>query len=1113
MISIKNISVISRYETRILWRNWFFKIFGILAILFLLIFNLAAFSSFSNGQWFFYANSWNMPYANMLMLSIGQVAAVIFLATGSITKNKKIDTNEVFYVRAISNADYVFGKAIAVFKLFFWLNLVLLVPVMIINLTNPAADFNILAYMVYPLLVSFPSIIFTTGIAFFLATILRNQPVTIILLLGLSAVIIIYFLGRYENILDFMAFRLDMMASEISGFSNFEFILYQRGFYVVSGIAFLFGTALFLDRLSSHQNNRYKLGIVILLFIGAASFLMVSLWNTRNDSITKRAEMVEINGLWADAPNIEILSNHIQLTHLGNEIEAVSKISAVNHHSMPLDTIYFTLNPDLKVSKLLMNDQKESFNQKLQVITIPLKDEISSGKEITVEIAYKGEITEDVAHLEVGLDRYQQKDQSFIYPVGKRYAFLQPDYVLLTNDVLWYPDTQIGYSTKSPVKDRTSFIDFKLDVKVLNNHTAVSQGSVTETEEGVFQFRPEFALPQISLTIGTYQKKALTVDSISYELYYYEGDDYFSSYFDEMGDTLNYLMTDLKNGYESEQKLKYPFKRLQFVESPIQFSAYDKIYEGHQSFVQPELILLPEKGGDNRSFDLKRQFSQMDQQAKRENKVMSDKEKQANVFNDLVKKEFTSQIVNNFFFDGRDADDPSYAIFPNLYDYHSGIASNDWPTLNRSIASYLNNEKQPGNDFSRNINGISFAEECNELMLRNTLMEILTQDLEFAKIKKSISLKGEYLFSFLEQLLGKSRFKEFMYQWINRNQHIRSSYKDFREEVKVAFNLDIDPIIKQIYSDTDQPSFEIDNLQKYEILDGDRKRYQLLVDVKNTGTNDGVVKVNFNSVNESNNRFGFSGRTNQVADINFPEYLSVIKKGEIIQLGFLLDAKPNQISVNTLVSQNIPSVITFSVGQFTVRENFTPFEGERKITEEKIISQYEIIVDDEDPGFSTFSPIKDTYLKEYMDSRNPSDKKYFGIWRRSYSKWQATTGSDFYGQHIRSAHFTRSGKGEKTVEWKPQLNEEGFYDLYIFMIGKNQGQSNNRGNTNRNYTYQYFVNHLDGQDEISFNLANAERGWNYLGSYYFPKEGASVVLTDLCEQRTVYADAIKWVKQ
>jgi len=160
-MSIKNILTISRFESKVLWRNWFFRIISIAGVGFITIFSIAVFSEVSTPRWLQLSNSWIMPYSTMVMIGIPQVAAVIFLATGLIKKDKKVDTNEVFFVRPISNLDFVLGKALALFKLFFLLNMALLCIPLVVNLTSPYLEFNPLAFLMYPLITSVPSIVFT----------------------------------------------------------------------------------------------------------------------------------------------------------------------------------------------------------------------------------------------------------------------------------------------------------------------------------------------------------------------------------------------------------------------------------------------------------------------------------------------------------------------------------------------------------------------------------------------------------------------------------------------------------------------------------------------------------------------------------------------------------------------------------------------------------------------------------------------------------------------------------------------------------------------------------------------------------------------------------------
>ena len=1112
MSAVSNILTIARYESKVVWRNWFFRIVSLAGIGFVFIFNLAVFSEVDTPRRFELSNGWMMPYATMAMISIAQVAAVVFLATGLIKKDKKLDTNEVFFARPISNLDYVLGKALALFNLFFWLNLVLLCIPLIINLTNPNTTFNPLAFAVYPLLISLPTVVFCTGIAFLFVTILRNQPITIVLLLGLSAVELIYYFDKFSYIFDFMAFRLPMFASEITGFAHLDLALWQRSFYLVAGVASLFLTAFFLDRLASHKTTKLVTGFIGVLLVGVSSFIMVHLLDMRQTPIALRQDMIAVNGQWAEVPNIDILTHHIQLEQVENRIVSSSTLTVKNNHGEPLTSFYFTLNPGLDISSFTVNDRSVEFERHLQVVSAGSGIIIQPGEEAKVKIDYQGTIWESVAHLEVGQDRYETPKDYLMFSLPKKYAFLQPDYVLLTTDVLWYPDTQIGYSRESPRKERTAFVDFALEVKTNEGLMPVSQGQVTQ-DGSVFRFKPEYPLPQLSLAIGAYEKKELTVDSVTYAVYHYPDGNYTSEHLGQLTDTLSLLIRDIVNEYEYGQKITYPFRRLQFVETPVLFTAYNKIYESQQAYLQPETVYWPEEGGDIREFDFRRQLKDMDEQAKRDNQVLSDKEKQANVFNDLIKKVFTKQSGTVWFYGGRDEDQPDYSLFPHLYSYNSGVVSSDWPLLNRSISSFLRKDLQAENDYSRNMNGISFEEECNELLRKSMINDILTNETDFNKISKSISLKGQYLFAYLGQLLGQEEFKGFVQNWVNSHRHQLTNYEDFRAALQQHFGLDIDPVIRQVFFSTAQPAFEIADVQKFEVLDGDRKRYQVLLDIKNTGDNDGVIEVKFNADDSGNdNQFSRRRESQQVKE-DVPGYLSVIKVGEAKQLGFVLDEKPDKITINTLISRNIPSVITMSTGIFSPRKLTTLFEGERVLPPAVATSQSEVIVDNEDSGFNTFSPVEPTYLRAYLDSKSPSDQKYFGNWHRSRSKWRATTGSNFYGKSVRSAHFTRAGGGDKLATWEVSLQDEGFYDVYVYMMGKNQNEFNGRDDNNKQFDYNYTIQHSDGSDDIKFNISKAESGWNYLGSYYFSTTGGKVVLSDDCELGTVYADAVKWVKQ
>ena len=165
MKTIRTILTIAWFEMLILFRSWFFRIFSGLVLLFLLVMNLAMMGE-SSGNWGVIGIASNIPYFNILFLSISQTFIAMFLALDFLKRDKKLDTSEVIYTRSMSNWSYVWGKTIGILGVFLVLNLLVLILALIINLVSQNVAIDWLAYLYYPLLITIPSLIFVLGLSF-----------------------------------------------------------------------------------------------------------------------------------------------------------------------------------------------------------------------------------------------------------------------------------------------------------------------------------------------------------------------------------------------------------------------------------------------------------------------------------------------------------------------------------------------------------------------------------------------------------------------------------------------------------------------------------------------------------------------------------------------------------------------------------------------------------------------------------------------------------------------------------------------------------------------------------------------------------------------------------
>jgi len=297
MISFHNINSIAKYEITTLMRSWFFRIFAILAMVFVFFFNIGTliFDNAGAGKWEMKAISSVIPYVNLLILNTVQAIIAIFLASDFLKRDKKLDTTDVIYIRSMSNGEYVAGKTIGNIVVFAILNLIILSEALIFNLISENVGVNWMAYGSYFLIISLPTLVYILGLSFFVMSVIKNQAITFILLLGYVAATLFYLNTKYYFLFDYMAYSIPLLRSDFIGFGNLQAILIHRGMYASFGIAFIFLTITLLKRLpQSPFSNKVTLLPALIFFGGAIWLGNLHVSSFRNNQ-QMREEMRAIN--------------------------------------------------------------------------------------------------------------------------------------------------------------------------------------------------------------------------------------------------------------------------------------------------------------------------------------------------------------------------------------------------------------------------------------------------------------------------------------------------------------------------------------------------------------------------------------------------------------------------------------------------------------------------------------------------------------------------------------------------------------------------------------------------------------------------------------------------
>jgi len=312
---LHNIRTVARYEAITLRRSWFFRLFSIGALFIFTIFNIALFSPIGDESWESVAIPAAVPMFNLYMLNIAQAIVVIFLAADFLKRDKKVDTNEVLYTRSMSNFEYVIGKSLGILKLFIGLDLIILSIGLVMTIISKSMTVDWLSNIYYLLIICVPTILFSLGLAFMLMSVIRNQAITFLFLLGIAALDMFWLWYRAGSIFDYMAFGLPIFKSEIVGFDNMNLILNQRLLYLFSGLALILATVLLFKRLPQSKTHTTITGIFMTLFFGGAIFCGINTFNLYKTDKKTKNNVIETNRHFEERNFVTLTDADIVLQH------------------------------------------------------------------------------------------------------------------------------------------------------------------------------------------------------------------------------------------------------------------------------------------------------------------------------------------------------------------------------------------------------------------------------------------------------------------------------------------------------------------------------------------------------------------------------------------------------------------------------------------------------------------------------------------------------------------------------------------------------------------------------------------------------------------------------
>jgi hypothetical protein len=1028
----------------------------------------------------------------------------------------------------------VFG----ILSVFALLNAAVLLITFVIHFFFSGTIFAWQPYILYSLLISLPTLVFMIGLSFLLSALLRSQAVAFVLMLGYSLLVLVIIGPHLFNLFDSYAFYHPLIYSDFIGLGNIQPLLLIRSTYLLLGLSFIAATVLLTRRLRQSGMHNIGTGIFMVFCLLLAVVFGHSFIKGKSADREYRHLLKASSSAVSDIPTATMTKCDISLHHEGDEIEATAKLVLVNDSIAPLDSILLTLNPGLTVNAVSGDSGQFSFKRDNHLLWITPSSPVKPEDSISLSVSYSGSIDERYCFLDIDEDRFESPYRLWIYNIPKHYAFVTPHYLHLTPESGWYPISGLSQGAAFPSTGKQDYTKYSLTTTVPDGMVAISQAEPhieTSGDRLKYTFRPESPLSKISLTVGQYERRQIKIDNVAFALYILPGHAYFTPYLSEIADALPTLIQETKDEYEVLLGLEYPHHQLSLVEVPIQFFSYQRFWTVAHEMVQPQLVFLPEMGTICASSDFRSFGRRMQRFRGRMNMNISPAEIQSSYFNRFVRANLTgtqaglrSMIRTARFRISTQVDvESQFEIFPNFVSYTTHLSSSKWPVLNYALESYLRDRiiSSSGRGMRMRFGGgLSNEEEVNLALKDRSLSDMISShSTEASILNGALQAKGRYLLSLLKAKLGDQDFENKITEFLNSHRLHDISENEFIDFISTLGDVDFPGIIDSWYNDTQIPGYLVENIEAYKVIDGEHTRTQVKFLITNPTSVDGMLEVSFRfrGTRGHGDRMSMGMRGQSQSDYS-RAFLMPAKTTK--DVGIVLDQPPAMMTIDTYVSQNIPSVITVPFRMKDLIRDVKPLEVELSKPFEKAEpgAGGEYIVDNEDAGFEVLNEAKENWLRRTLRNLfGAADGKTSYLRMNTYnppSNWMPAAYQNFYGKLIRSGFLKKSGDGQDKVAWNVKLSESGNYDIYFHHEGSRRMRmgrgSQDRSSRDRSYGKKHFlVYYEDGVEEIEVDLKDAEDGWNHLGTFPLLAGKNRIELTDKNDVRYVTADAVKWVRK
>ena len=1042
------------------------------------------------------------------------MAAAVFLGFDIGSREQRERIADALDTRPVSNVQLLAGRLAGVVATLAAPAVVFLIVSQSVGALGQAFDwpfratFEPVSLGVFLVVDALPALALWVAIVFLLAAALRNRLAVAAVAFSLF-VLALWSLSRTPQwLVEYVAFAPDRLVSDLVAAVPDIATLVQRLAVAAVAAGVIVMAALCLPRPDAGSRVRHMVAAAGLLACGAAGIAAVVVrahaelgtrahWQTVHESVHRVA------------PDIRSVAGRVQIDP-GREL-TIDVSLTISLPDEPEPALWFRFNPGMKTREVLIDGMPMAFEHRDGLLRTGVPTDADD--EATVTVRAEGIPDPDFAYLDSAIDYRTIAGANPLRNLGTEASLFERGYVALMPGVHWLPGTATNVP---PTRD---FANVDLVVQVPEDWLVAGPGRRESLGAGRYRFAPEAPVTQIALLAAAFERFAMTIDGIEFELLLSERHTgpvgYFEGSTEGVSETLAGVLRDA-----DALGLPYPYAALRMVEVPAPLRGYGGGWQMETTLALPGLLLLRERGFPTAHFyettvpvgapfateklDQLRMFFREDRSGSDPFAGLA-----RNLFlhqtgpreGGAIAIEYLCQALAS-----RLLDDADGYFSAHIYAASPSVRS----LLTGSIMSFVTGG-------SGSVSGDVFAAVRPPTVWERALGTPLKDlgALEPSQAINILTMKVDAVARTLFDGLGRENVARLLAGLRKQYRGTSFTARDFERVAKEA-GVDLPGLLGDWLHDASLPGFMASTVRTERLEDGDegKPRYQLRVDVFNGEGVPGLFRLRYRS--------GDDPTVRESDPIRVPGRAAM-------EAGLVTQAPIRELWVAPYLSLNrhefplrVPETDT------NTSVDTAPFAGARPSNYRPVPGRG-IVVDDLDPGFSaTAPPRRDPPPSGPGYDTDEGLPVYQHVDPVLEAHWSRQEQPTSWGRYRHTIARVTPGDGDREATFSTVLPEAGRWRVDYFLPNLDVGYSTRTrspfqltanlefappGNQGRQLgNYDMSISSGGSVHPVEFDASAAEPGWTTLGRFDLAAGEVSLVVTNRTDGRTVIADAVRWLR-